>query len=73
MNSGDTGSLMQRFRIASMSRLLASDMPAVDVTDRVELVGTARPPERDARALVEHPTHGKGQHRLAEALPRELL
>lgn len=33
------------------------DVPAADLADRVELLGTACPPQRDCRTLIEHPAH----------------
>src|SRR4029077_11742298 len=49
------------------------DVPAFDITDRVELAGMSGTPEGDRWALIEHPAHRKCQYRFAKALSRQLL
>jgi hypothetical protein len=44
MNSGDTGSLMQRCKIASMSPARGVDVPATDLADRIKVARPAGAP-----------------------------
>ena len=57
MNSSDTGSLMQRLRIVSMSLLLAS---AIDLADRIEVSRAPGAPQRDFIRL------GRAVYRLSD-------
>jgi len=48
------------------------EFPAHDLGDRIELIGVAGAPERDAeRLLVEHPAHRQMQDALAVILAGE--
>ena len=49
------------------------DVPAFDISDRIELAGMSGTPEGDRWALIEHPAHRKCQYRFAKALSRQLL
>jgi hypothetical protein len=59
MNAGDTGSTMQRSRMASMSCVV--DMPAFDIADRVKLTRVPGTPEGNRRTLIRPPAPTRGE------------
>ncbi len=74
MNSGPTGSVTAVFTMRSISSRSAasSDQPATP-SAASHLFGVAAAPERNADALVEHPTHRQMDHAPLEAALCELI
>jgi hypothetical protein len=74
MNAGDTGSTMQRLRMASMSRFVAASMcqPATSPMGS-SWPGCLAPQRADRWALIEHPAYRERQHRFAKAFVCQLL